>query len=183
MCESSIIFPCVRRPSICPPRYLLLNHRAEFNQTCCITFPHCKGVREHHYFSVRPSSVNLSATLSPPKPPGGVQPNLQHHFPSLQECARPSICPPRYLLLNHRAEFNQTCCITSPHCKGVREHHSFSVRPSSVHLSATLSPPKPPGGVQPNLLHHFPSLQGCARASLFFRASVVRPSVRHAISS
>ena len=142
VCESNIIFLCVRRTSICPSRYLLLNHWAEFNQTCYITFPHGKGVREQHYFSVRPSNVHLSVALSPPKPLGGIQPNLLHHFPShgkgMREqhyfSVRPSICPSCYLLLNHRAEFNQTCYITSPHRYGVREQHYFLVR-LSVRLS------------------------------------------------
>ena len=61
--------------------------------------------------------------------------------------------------------------ITSSHGKGVREYMLFfSVtvnpcvrRPS---ISVALSPPKPLGGIQPN----FPSWQGCARATLFFRA-------------
>ena len=48
VCESNI-FACVRRPFICPSRYLLLNHQVEFNQTCYITSPHGKGVREQHY--------------------------------------------------------------------------------------------------------------------------------------
>ena len=39
-CESNIIFPSVRRLSICLLCYLLLNHLAEFNQTCYITSPH-----------------------------------------------------------------------------------------------------------------------------------------------
>ena len=43
----------------------------------------------------------------------------------------------------------------------------------SVHLSVTLSPPKPLGGIEPNLLHDLPSWYGCGRAS---------PSVSHAIS-
>ena len=34
---------------------------------------------------------------------------------------RPSICPWHYLILNHWAEFNQICYMTSYHCKGVRE--------------------------------------------------------------
>ena len=42
------------RPFFCPSRYLLLNHLAEFNQTCYITYPRGKDVREQHYFSVRP---------------------------------------------------------------------------------------------------------------------------------
>ena len=120
--ESNIIFPCILCPSICPSCYLLLNHRVEFNQTCYITSPHGKGVREQHFF--------------------------------LCVC-RLSICQSRYLLLNHWAEFNQTCYITSPHGKGVQ--HYFSVHPLSIHLSIMLSPPKPPGGIQPNLLPHFPS--------------------------
>ena len=135
------VCPSVRRPSICMSCCLLLNHGAKFNQTGYITPPppstsSCKGVREQHYFSVRPSSVHLSVTLSPPKPLGGIQPNLLHHFPSWQGCAtatlflplsvwRLSICPSRYLL-NQWAEFNQTCYLTSPHGKGVGEQ---------VHLS------------------------------------------------
>ena len=155
--KSSIIFLCVRRPSICLSHYLLLNHWAEFNQTCYITSPHGKGVQEQYYFSVRSSSVHLSVTLSPPKPLGRIQSNLLHHFPLWLGCARATLFFRVSVLLNHWAEFYQTCYITSPHGKGVQEQYYFSVRPSSVHLSVTLSPPKPLGGIQPNLLHHFPS--------------------------
>ena len=111
----------VCRPCICLSNYLLLNRRAEFNQTCYITTSYGKGVREQHFFlCVR----------------------------------RASICPSR-LLLNHFAEFNQTCYITSPHGKA---NIIFPfVRLPSVHLFVTLSPPKPLGGIQQNLLHHFPS--------------------------
>ena len=91
-------------------------------------------------------SVHLSVTLSPPKPLGGIQPNLLHHFPSCKvreqhyfSICPPSICPSRYLLLNHRAEFNQTCYITSPHGKVVQEQHYFSVFPSVLPLSVDLS--------------------------------------------
>ena len=139
----------------------------------------------HIFPFVRLASVHLSVTLSPPKPLGGILPNLLHHFPFLilmvstvnrmslllnhwaefnQTCYitspvcesniisrcvhRPSICPSRYPLLNHWAEFNQTCYITSPNDKGMREQHSFPfVRLASVHLSVTLSPPKPLGGI------------------------------------
>ena len=126
VCKSNIIFPCIRRPSICLSCYLILNHWVEFNQTCYITSPHGKGMLEQHYFSMCP-------------------------------CVRhPPICLSRYLL-NHWAEFNQTCYITSPHGKGVREQLFFSVHPSFVHLFVMLSPPKPLGGIQPSLLHHFPS--------------------------
>ena len=41
-----------------------------------------------------------------------------------------SICLSRYLLLNHWAEFNQICYITSPHGTGMREQHYFSVSSS-----------------------------------------------------
>ena len=123
--ESNIIFPCVRRPSICSSRYLLLNHWAECNQTCYITSPHGWGVRDNII------------------------------FPCVRSCvSRPSTCLLRYLLLNHWAEFNQTCYITSPHGKGCAREQLFSVRPTSVHLSVMLSPPKPLGGIQPNLLYH-----------------------------
>ena len=88
---------------------------------------------------------------------------------------RPSICPSRYLLLSHRAEFNQTCYITSPHGKGVREQHNFLCVRSSVRASVVR-----PSVCHPILLHLL--MVRVARAT-FFRASVVRPSVRHAISS
>ena len=44
----------------------------------------------------------------------------------------PSICLSSYLLLNHWAELNQTCYITSPHGKGVQEEHYFSVYRSGI---------------------------------------------------
>ena len=82
------------------------------------------GIFSSPYFSVRPSSVRLSVMLSPPKPQGRIQPNLLHHFPSWLGCyenniifpsvRRPSICLSGYLL-NHWAQFNQTCYMTSPH--------------------------------------------------------------------
>ena len=118
--------------------------------------------------SVCLSSVHLSVMISPLKPLGGIQPNLLHHFPHGKGgreqhsfSARPSV----YLsvtsisvthLLNHWAEFYQTCFITSPHGKGMREQHYFIHAPV-VHASVTLFPLKPLGGIQPNLLHHFPS--------------------------
>ena len=168
--------------SVCPSHNLLLNHWAEFYQICYITPPHGKGVQEQHYFfwaSICASVVRPFQSVHSSVCPSHylllnyeIQPNLLHHFPSWLGCERgklfflvsvrlyvnrPSICLSRYLLQNNWAEFNQTCYITSLHTKGVREQHYFSVRPSSVHLSVTLSPPKPLGGIQPNLLHHFPS--------------------------
>ena len=87
-----------------------------------------------------------SIMRSPPKPLGGIQPNLLHYFPSWLGYARvcifpsarlsvrhTSICPLRYLL-NPWAEFNQTCYTTVPHGNGVGEQ----VRPS-VMLLATLA--------------------------------------------
>ena len=146
-----------------------LNHWVEFNQTCYITFLHGKGVREQHNLSVRPSvrpsvrlsSLHLSVKLSPSKQLGGIQPKLATLHPAMVRvyesniifpCVRrPTICPSHYLLLNHWAELNQTCFITSSHGKDVREQHYFSVRPSvhpaSVHLSVTQSPPKPLSGI------------------------------------
>ena len=100
-------------------------------------------------------------------------------------CVRPSvcrssICPSSYLLLNHSAEFNQICYITSPHSKGVKEQHCFSVcpsmRPTSIHLFVKLVPPKLPGGIQPELRHELPSWLGCARATLFFERPFICPS-------
>ena len=127
-CESNIIFLCMH-PSmrqlalICQSCY----HRVEFNQTCYITSPHGKGVREQHHFSACPSvraSIYLSIMLSPPKPLSGIQPNLTSpHGKGLQE---------HYFSM----------------------HPSFHV---SIHLSITLSLPKPLGGIPPNFLHHLPS--------------------------
>ena len=81
VCESNITYPCVHGPSICPSCYLLLNHLAEFNQTCYITGPHAWGMREQDYFwciclFMCLSSVHLFVMLSPPKPLGWIQPNL-----------------------------------------------------------------------------------------------------------
>ena len=96
--------------------------------------------------------------------------------PCVRLAIHPSICPSHYLLINLWAEFCQTCYITFPHGKGVQEQHYFfvhpSVHPSFVYLFVTLSPPKPLGGIQPNLLHHFPSWLGCARPTLYFCASI-----------
>ena len=86
------------------------------------------------------SSDHLSVTLSP-KPLDGIQPNLLHHSPHGKDVREqhffwfirhPSLCPARCLLLNHWAEFNQTCYIISPHSKGVREQHYFPVCLSGV---------------------------------------------------
>ena len=147
--------------SVCPSHYLL-NHWVEFYQSCYITSSHGKGVQEQHYFSVCWSSIHFSYTYL----------LLNHRAEVNHTCyimvrisqsniiflciCHPSICLSRYLLLNNWGEFNQTCYIISPHGKGVQEQHFFSMHPSSVHLSVTLSPPKPLGGIQPNLLHHLP---------------------------
>ena len=53
-----------------------------------ITYPHGKGLREQHYFSMLPfvrASVNLSFTLSTPKPLDDIQPNLLHHLKEMVE--------------------------------------------------------------------------------------------------
>ena len=67
VCQSNTTFPGVCRLS----RYLLLNHRAEFNQTFYTTSlhgkggpPHFKGMQEQHFLTVRPASDHLSAMLS-----------------------------------------------------------------------------------------------------------------------
>ena len=98
VCKSNIISVRPASVHLSPSHYLPLNHWAEFNQTCYMTSPHDKGVREQYYFSVRRLSV-----------------------------WRQSICPSRYLLPNQWTEFNQTCYMTSPHGKGVREWVRLSV--------------------------------------------------------
>ena len=115
------------------------------NSTICyITFPHGEGVREQHFFSMCPSSFHHSVTL-----------HLSVKLP-----------------INHWTEFYQTYFITSPHGKDMREQHYFSVHPSFVNFSVTQSPLKSLDGIQSNLLHHFPSWKGCARATLLFCASL-----------
>ena len=42
-------------PSVRPSVTLSPKQRTEFNQICYMNSPHGKGVREQHYFSVRPS--------------------------------------------------------------------------------------------------------------------------------
>ena len=137
VCKSNIFFCAfVVRSS----RYLLLNHWAEFSQTCYITFPHGKGVQEQHYFSVHLLSVHLSIMLSPPKPQGRIQPTCyitsphskgvkeQHYFLVCPSVVCPSgICPSSNLLLNPWGEFNQTCYMTSLHGKGVIEQVHSSI--------------------------------------------------------
>ena len=39
---------------------LFLNHWVEFNQTCCMTSPNGKAVREQHYFSICPFVMLLT---------------------------------------------------------------------------------------------------------------------------
>ena len=85
VCEWNIIFPSVHLsvcPSVHPSRYLILNHWAEFNQTCYMSAPMViKGVWEQHYFFAC-LSVCSFITLSPAKSLGGISPNLLHNFPA-----------------------------------------------------------------------------------------------------
>ena len=139
VCESNIIFLCVHAsiccPSICLSHYLLLNHWAEFSQTCYITSPHGKGVREQHFFPCvhRPficlshylllnhwADFNQTCYITSPHGKGVQE---QHYF----SICPSDICPSRYLLLNHSAEFNQTCYMTSPYGKSVGEQVHLSV--------------------------------------------------------
>ena len=169
VCTSNMSFscirPCVHCPSICLSRSLLNHygnstifatshpimvrvcenilffwasilrlsvHQAISSETtwrnstklCYITSHHDKGVREKHL------------------------------FPCIRPCIRlRSICPSSYFLINQWVEFNQICYITSHYGKGVREQPYFSVRASGFRPSVCYaSPPKPPSGIQPNLL-------------------------------
>ena len=151
--------PCVRRPSICPSR-CLLKYWVIFNQTCYITSPVDKGVREHHYFfpSVCPC-VHLSVTLSPPKlesiklvTPFVLMVRLCESniiflciHPPVRRCL--SIYPSRYLLLNHRAEFFKLATSLPLMVSVCKSNNIFLA---------------------------------CVRTC--FRCACVRPSVRHAIS-
>ena len=70
VCKSNIVFqfvclvPVSMCPSICLSCYLLLNNWGEFNQTCYITSPNGKGVREQLFFPcLRRSSIRRSRYL------------------------------------------------------------------------------------------------------------------------
>ena len=99
-------------------------------------------------------------------------------FPCVRPFVRASIVRPfvRHTISSLTTGRNSTKLATSLPLM-IRVWCSKSVLSSFVHLSVTLSPPKPLCGIQPNLLHRFPSWLGCARAS------IVGPFVRHAISS
>ena len=118
-----------------------LYHWAEFNQTCYITSPHGKGVREQHYFSVHPS-----------------------------------ICPSRYLLVNYWATKLATSLpLMVIVCESnINIFQASAIRPSVRHAISSITT----GRNSTNLLHHFPSWLGCARATLFFCSSV-RPASVH----
>ena len=73
------------RPSVCPSGHILLNQGVEFYKTGYITSPHGKDGESNIIFPyVRPfmfpSSIQLSLTLSPPKPLGGIQLNSSYRF-------------------------------------------------------------------------------------------------------
>ena len=94
------------------------------------------------------------------------------------------VCLSVTLSLNHWTEFNQTCFVTFPHGKGVLEQHYFSVRPS---FRVSVGRPsryilKQLGGIQLHLLHHFPSWEGCVRATLFFCVSVYPSSIHLSVT-
>ena len=131
-------------PSICP--YLLLNQWAQFNRTCYMTYPYVKRVREQNYFpSVHPASVHLSvisslttgctftklATWLPLMVRVCGVKSFFHPFVLVHSLQCLSVRHTIWILLNHWAEFNQTCYMNFPHCKGVQEQY-FSVQRSSV---------------------------------------------------
>ena len=84
----------------------------------------------------------------------GVQPNLLHHFSLWLGCVRAtvffymfvlhvhsssSICPSRYLTLNHMAVFNQIRYIAFSHGKVVREQHYFLEKKETADTAASYS--------------------------------------------
>ena len=183
----------VRPPSVhLPECYLLQNHWAEFNQNWLHHFSFGLGYARATLFfrmsarpSVRPSSVHLSVTQFPPKPVGGIQSNVQ---PSWLGCARVTLfysvsVRPSFVhlsvtlsLLNHWRNLIKLAT-SLPLIVGVCESNIIfpCVRRPSICPSRCLLLNPALDGIQPNLLHHFPSCFGCARATLFFSVSV-RPS-------
>ena len=105
----------------------------------------------------------------------------------------PSICPSRSLILNHWAEFNTTCYMTSPHSKGGQKQYYFTVRSAGVLPSvchAIFSNPLN------HLVHDFPLwyFKGVLEQHFFsmhpfilrptsVHLSSIRPFVRHTILS
>ena len=154
-------------PTVRPSCYLFLNHWVEFYQTCYIISPHSMGVQEKHYFSICSVARSCIRHLS-------ICPShylLQNHrvefnqtycitsphsmgfiIPFVRQSVLSSV---RHA--THPKPLGVICYITSPHSKCVREQHYFSVSPCVCCPSVTLSPSKPLGRTQPNLLHHFPS--------------------------
>ena len=128
-------------PFFRPSRYLLLNRWAKFKQTCYMASPHGKGCESNIIFPCVRLSVH----------PSSVQ------------------CPSCYLLLNHWMKFNKTCYISSLHSNSVRKQYYFSERPSSVHLSVTLSLPR---WNSAKLTTSFLLMVGVCESNTFFRASV-----------
>ena len=123
VCESNIIFqyvrPTVRRPSICPSLLDLKecesNFRFQYVRASVrgsVVLP-CVRHTVSSYTTER-NSNKLSTTL-----PLMIRVCESNIFLSVRQSMRPSISPSRYHFLNHWAEFNQTCYITSPHSKGV----------------------------------------------------------------
>ena len=99
--------------------------------------------------------------LLSPKPLGGIQPNLLHHFPSWygvheQNCF--SMCLCIYCpSISIKLSFNPVGRIQPNFLrgKGVWEQFYFSMCPvfcASAHLSVMLSPPKPLGRIQSTVL-------------------------------
>ena len=137
----------------------LLNHWAQFNRTCYITSPHNKGVRKQYCFPcVRRLSICLTRYLlltarrNSTKPVTSIPLMVMVCKSNISCVRRLSVCPSRYLL-NHCAELTKLPT-SLPFMVGVRKSNiiftcvSPSVRPSSVYLSVTLSPPKTLGGIQ-----------------------------------
>ena len=164
LCESNIIFPCVHLPVgrneyilVC---FKIMDTSVYFNEiysvdtqadwfACpklCTKYP-CESYFRHTMVlsmqgdtevyirqNVHSTSLHLSVKLSPPKPLGGLQPNLLHHFPSWLGCARATLFfRPSGYLLNHCAEFNQTFYVWPPLM--IRVWESKSIRHAISNIS------------------------------------------------
>ena len=102
-----------------PSLYTLLNHRAEFNQICYMTFPCGKGVRKQRTLFFPSVRLFFHMSVAPPSP----KPGLQNHWTEFNQTYPGgnesniiflSVRPSRYLFLKHWVEFNQICYMTSP---------------------------------------------------------------------
>ena len=117
------------RPAVCPLCYLLLNHWTKFNQIWCVSYSHEWGARRQ--------------ILAPPPGALGRGQKVKYHLISITKSISKIFIPNFvYVLTNERYKTYQTGFFLKK-----RRGYCYRLRPSVM-----LSPPKPLGEIQPNLV-------------------------------